>query len=175
LTFRQYDRHNGLSTFDDVIKSAHEPNGYPFVDKTVSIRTLTDVLDEFAISQVDFLKIDVEGMEPEVLRGLDLTRIRPSVIIAEAMRSADCEAILFAADYRLEFFDGLNVYYVDNAATDVTIHNYSERVLKVPHRSALEHRLLGGRLMTAVRFVQRGALLGRSAATRARTRLTRQH
>jgi FkbM family methyltransferase len=173
LTFRQYDRHNGLSTFDEVIKSTHEANGYPFVDKKVLIRTLTEVLDDAGISHIDFLKIDVEGMEPEVLQGLDLRRIRPSVIVAEAMRAADCETILFAADYRLEFFDGLNVYYVDNAATDVTIHSYSERVLKVEHQTALEHRLMTGKLMSVVRLVQRGALLVRAAASWVRDRFPR--
>jgi len=173
LTFRQYDRHNGLSTFDDVIKSGHEANGYPFIDKTVAVRTLTEVLGEAQVTQIDFLKIDVEGMEPEVLQGLDLGRFRPTVIIAEAMRSADCETVLFPAGYRREFFDGLNVYYVDNAANDVTIHAYSDRVLKVAHQTALEHQLLNGRLMTVLRGAQATARFGRSTARRARRKATR--
>jgi hypothetical protein len=50
----------------------------------VAIRTLTDVLAEAsAPPEIDFLTIDVEGMDLLVLRGLDFDRFRPRLIAIE--------------------------------------------------------------------------------------------
>lgn len=141
LVFRVYPEHAGLSTFDEVIKAEHEGAGYPYRDVKVPMRTLDDVLASTGISRIDFLKIDAEGFEPDVLRGLDLEAIRPSVIVTEASRSAACHEILLAHRYHREFFDGLNDYFVDDDATDVSIFNYAERVLYPGYRSAREQAL----------------------------------
>jgi FkbM family methyltransferase len=46
--------------------------------------TLTDLLDRLQIPRIDFLSVDVEGAEPQVLAGLDVTRFRPSLVCIEA-------------------------------------------------------------------------------------------
>lgn len=51
-------------------------------------RTLTSALDDEPPSRVDLLVLDVEGAEPEVLRGLDLSRYRPSVVLVEVLDEA---------------------------------------------------------------------------------------
>jgi FkbM family methyltransferase len=130
LVFRDYPQHDGLSTFDATIKQMHDGAGYPHRDLRMRIRTLDSILDEARSPAPDFLKIDVEGLEPEVLRGFDFGRFRPAVIVIEASRQASCSELLLPLGYRIEFFDGLNVYYVDDAAADVSIHNYAGRVLQ---------------------------------------------
>jgi FkbM family methyltransferase len=45
--------------------------------------TLNEIVARHGLVKVDFLKIDVEGFEMAVLRGLDLDRLKPSVIVAE--------------------------------------------------------------------------------------------
>lgn len=50
---------------------------------TVPARTLTAVLDEAQAPSVDLLSLDVEGHEAEVLRGLDLGRHPPRLILLE--------------------------------------------------------------------------------------------
>lgn len=52
-------------------------------DADVPARTLSSILDEVAAPEVDLLSLDVEGYEPEVLRGLDLDRHRPRWILVE--------------------------------------------------------------------------------------------
>jgi FkbM family methyltransferase len=47
-------------------------------------RTLSELLDEAAAPEVDFLSLDIEGYEMEALRGLDLERHRPRLILVEA-------------------------------------------------------------------------------------------
>ena len=68
---------------------------------------------------IDFLKIDVESHEREVLEGADWGRYRPRVVLVEATRPQTSipsyehwEPILLSADYLFAFFDGLNRYYV---------------------------------------------------------------
>jgi hypothetical protein len=49
----------------------------------VPARTLTSILDEASITNVDFLSLDVEGYEAPALEGLDLDRIRPALLLIE--------------------------------------------------------------------------------------------
>jgi len=49
----------------------------------VPARTLSDILDEHVAPEVDLLSLDVEGFEPQALRGLDLHRHAPRWIVVE--------------------------------------------------------------------------------------------
>ena len=55
-------------------------NEYEF---SVTARTLSSLLDECGVAGVDFLSLDVEGYEAEVLRGLDLDRQAPRFMLIE--------------------------------------------------------------------------------------------
>jgi FkbM family methyltransferase len=50
----------------------------------VPARTLSSVLDEARVAEVDLLSLDVEGYEPTVLRGLDFDRHGPRLLLVEA-------------------------------------------------------------------------------------------
>jgi hypothetical protein len=49
----------------------------------VQARTLSNVLDEAGVTNVDLLSLDVEGYESYVLRGLDLSRHAPAWLLVE--------------------------------------------------------------------------------------------
>ena len=78
-----------LNTFD-----AHEAklkNKPPYqLIETVAVKVdrLENILDEYlpAGQQIDFLNVDVEGKDEEVLRSNDWTRFRPRFILAETLR-----------------------------------------------------------------------------------------
>jgi len=80
----------------------------------VAIRTLDDVLDEAqAPSPIDFLSIDVEGHEVEVLRGFDFVRWRPRLILLEdPVGDLSRHRFLKQARYRLIRRANLNGWYV---------------------------------------------------------------
>jgi FkbM family methyltransferase len=83
----------------------------------VPVRTLDDILEEAAApAPIDFLSIDVEGHEVEVLSGFDLTRWRPRLILIED-HVADLakHRFLSRAGYRLIRRTGLNGWYVPRA------------------------------------------------------------
>lgn len=60
-----------------------EHNYSEFTRVEVQAATLTEILDQVGAEAVDLLSIDVEGAELDVLRGLDLSRYRPSLILLE--------------------------------------------------------------------------------------------
>ena len=51
--------------------------------ETVKVVTLDSILAENHVSGIDLLSIDVEGTELDVLKGLDLNRYRPRLILLE--------------------------------------------------------------------------------------------
>jgi FkbM family methyltransferase len=97
---------------------AHAAN-LRFAARATTVRTLADVCAEHAPAHIDFLKIDVEGHEAEVIAGADWDRWRPVVLLVEATEPgtavpshARWEHRLLAADYEFALFDGLNRFYV---------------------------------------------------------------
>ena len=60
-----------------------EHNYTKFKKLQVNAVTLNSILDAENINSIDFLSIDVEGAELEVLEGLDLNRFRPKLILLE--------------------------------------------------------------------------------------------
>jgi FkbM family methyltransferase len=84
----------------------------------VPVRTLDDVLDEAgAPPGFDFLSVDVEGHELDVLRGVDLARWRPQLILLEDhVADLSKHRALAAAGYRLIRRYENNGWYVPRAS-----------------------------------------------------------
>jgi FkbM family methyltransferase len=112
----------GLSTFTAEEAAIHEKKGFEFEAITTSVRTLASICDEHVKNRsIDFLSIDVEGHEREVLEGADFRRFRPRVVVIEATRPNTTEPthdrwedLVLCHDYTFAVFDGLNRYYVRN-------------------------------------------------------------
>jgi FkbM family methyltransferase len=78
-------------------------------DVDVPARTLSAVLDEAAIGVPDLMILDLEGLELEVLRGLDLERHAPQWLMVETLdRSAEQPALDAALAARYELADALS-------------------------------------------------------------------
>jgi FkbM family methyltransferase len=103
---------DALSTFSPTLAGIWRENGLTFVKRRVPVMTLARVCDEFVDRPIDFLKIDVEGHEREVIEGGDWSRWRPRVVLVEATEPERWEPRILAADYLFAAFDGLNQYYV---------------------------------------------------------------
>jgi FkbM family methyltransferase len=85
----------------------------------VPVQTLASFGSGWAGKDVHWMKIDVEGMEAQVLRGWDPSLLRPWILLIEATlpnsrepSHFDWEPMVLAAGYHFALFDGLNRFYV---------------------------------------------------------------
>jgi len=75
--------------------------------------TLTEALDEAGILRLDYLSLDLEGMELEALKGLDFIRFRPDLLIVEdRLDNLSRHRFLRSKDYKLVWRNGSNQWYI---------------------------------------------------------------
>jgi FkbM family methyltransferase len=86
----------------------------------IRTRTLTDILDKsrFAGTPIDLLNVDVEGVDLQVLRGLDFARYRPRIVVVESwdqdlekVLAGEMHALLRERGYELAAWVGLSLVY----------------------------------------------------------------
>ncbi|WP_165248166.1 FkbM family methyltransferase [Paludisphaera soli] len=113
LEFFECAANPGLSTFSASLADQHRRDrGMEFVARHLPVRTLTEVCEAHVRGPIDFLKIDAEGFERQVVLGLDWARWRPRIVLVEAAFPERWEPLLHAANYLSATFDGINLYYV---------------------------------------------------------------
>jgi FkbM family methyltransferase len=117
--FHVVDRLHGFSTMVEEHAAGARQFGAGYTTIAKPVRTLASLCAEAGLERIDFLKIDVEGAEADVIAGMDFTRWRPRIVVVEAIRPGsmdaawdDWEPALIAAGYRFAFFDRLNRFYV---------------------------------------------------------------
>jgi FkbM family methyltransferase len=94
------------------------PGAHPNARIDVAIRTLDDVLAEAdAPRPLDFLTVDVEGHEIEVLSGFAFARWQPRLVLLED-HVADLRRhhLMKSVGYRIIRHTGLNGWYVPNGS-----------------------------------------------------------
>src|ERR1700685_3720829 len=118
---------HGLSTMiEGHARSALEEFGKAADAITVPRMTLRELCAGGAPATFDFLKVDVEGAEPEVLLSGDWRRYRPKVVVVEALAPYTqapawdgWEPFLAGHGYRYVWFDSLNRYYLAEEASEL--------------------------------------------------------
>ena len=118
LTLFECPENDALSTCSAVQAEEHRVAGLKIVPRTVPVQTLDEICRNHVRVPIDFLTIDVEGFEREVLTGANLSHWRPRVVVVEATRPstseeshAEWQSMLIDAGYELACFDGLNRFY----------------------------------------------------------------
>ncbi|HLZ53600.1 MAG TPA: FkbM family methyltransferase [Verrucomicrobiae bacterium] len=101
---------DGVSTLEKQIDS----HGAQFIGtERVKITTLDKILKEAGTSRMDFLSLDVEGHEIEVMRGFDFKKYRPELILIEdGVRTLDKHRFLKRQGYQLVKRTCLNNWYI---------------------------------------------------------------
>lgn len=93
--------------------------GLTIKEKLVDVKKLSTLCAEHSVKEIDFLKIDVEGAEEQVLRGMSFSKIQPRLIIIESVVvkgleqvSHEWAKIIEDNGYVQAYFDGINSYFV---------------------------------------------------------------
>jgi FkbM family methyltransferase len=119
-----------LSTTDAEIAEGHMRDfGYHLKQYDVKCTTLASICKEYVHGPIHFLKIDVEGGEYSVLKGMDFNRFRPMILVVEATKpcsAEEChdewEPLILRNGYRFALFDGLSRYYIANEHSELGKH-----------------------------------------------------
>jgi FkbM family methyltransferase len=112
----------GLSTCDAGIAQRHRASGFAVSETSVPCVSLASVFESCAGREIHWLKIDVEGLEGEVLQGWKPSAARPWIVVLESTYPLtqleshhEWEARIAALDYQPVFFDGVNRYFLSAA------------------------------------------------------------
>jgi FkbM family methyltransferase len=134
IDFYAVERLHGLSTTVEYLAKKAKALGADYQTVRMPVTTLADLCERHEAGSIDFLKIDVEGTEGDVLFGGDWKRFRPKVIVVEAVTPVssepawqDWEPFLIAQGYRFVLFDTLNRFYVAQEHPEVMERLPSER------------------------------------------------
>jgi FkbM family methyltransferase len=129
-----FDRFHGLSTTIETYAQAAAAHGAPYRTVRLPMVTLAQLCEDNRVTSIDFLKIDVEGAEEEVLSGADWRRFRPKVVVIEAIMPGSGEPAweqwepnLLSNGYRFALFDTLNRFYVAEEARDIAARFPAQR------------------------------------------------
>jgi FkbM family methyltransferase len=129
--FYLVDRLHGLSTTIEQYAIKAKAFGVGYRTLRLLVITLSSLCETHGLDDIDFLKIDVEGAEADVLFGGDWKRFRPKVIVTEAVVPGtgepawqDWEPLLLAQGYRFT----LNRFYVAQERPEIMARLPLERI-----------------------------------------------
>ncbi|MCA0405030.1 MAG: FkbM family methyltransferase [Proteobacteria bacterium] len=165
----------------DVAKAVIEA-GTPAQSIFAQPRTLASLLEEAGARDIHWMKIDVEGMEREVLETWSNHSARPWVVVVESIAPhgkqslhESWEPLMSERGYRFVYFDGLNRFYVHedhealtekfklppNFFDDFTLSEFSPFVsgmrgllLQIQEKEAQREHLFGHALGSAIAALQ---------------------
>lgn len=117
---RFYEMPNtGLSTGDPEVFRLHRESGLRGQESVVEAITLSSIFSRLGRTEIHWMKVDVEGMELEALRGWRQSKCRPWIVVVEStLPNSQIESFeswepeLVGRGYEFAYFDGLNRYYV---------------------------------------------------------------
>lgn len=113
---------SGLSSFDQANAAKTASMGLLTETRQIRIRPLNSILAELGLAEknFEFLKVDVEGFELEVIKGIDLDRYRPRIVLCEVTepntsnKTSDFDELCREIEsyrYIKLYFDGLNQWW----------------------------------------------------------------
>ncbi|HWK65515.1 MAG TPA: FkbM family methyltransferase [Rhizobiaceae bacterium] len=109
----------GLSTGKMDIALRHQAEGLAVRRVVKQCQPLSVILDAYRDREVHWLKIDVEGMEDQVIDSWPPSAVRPWVVVVESTKPnspeqnyMSWEPKLLKLGYEFVYFDGLNRFYV---------------------------------------------------------------
>ena len=118
---------------------------------TVSVKTLNSILEEHSVEHIDFISIDVEGTQFDVLQGFDLQRWKPRLLLVEDhLLDTKTHRLLLRQQYQLVKRTLFNNWYIPSGSTTPATGEKEDQILRgklrrIPIRNIRFHlrRILG--------------------------------
>jgi FkbM family methyltransferase len=123
---------SGISSLKTDVRNIGKELGFQVKEHKVSTQKLSAITEKYCTGKlVHFLKIDVEGLEHQVIASADWQACRPVLLIVELINNEDTagmqtqptwHSMLIEANYHQVWFDGLNRYYLRQESLDLEKH-----------------------------------------------------
>lgn len=118
-----------LSTLDrskeEVFRRGYGEYFTGFEEQKVRMCRLDTIFDRYAVSYIDILSLDIEGSEVVAMKGLDLRRYKPRVMVIESdSRNHERELdrlILPHGYHKSSIRIGPNIFYLERALSDAKL------------------------------------------------------
>lgn len=92
---------------------------------SVKVSTLEKILDSVGASSIDFLSLDTEGYELNILKGLNLSKYRPRYMLIEIYTKDYSDIVGFLRENNYELIMNMTNYNtMDNPHWDGTHNDY---------------------------------------------------
>lgn len=109
-----------------------------YVEQPVAKSRLDTLFACHGVTQIDILSLDIEGYEVEAMRGLDLDRYRPRIMVIEVDstdQEAALDAMILSHAYHKSVRVGPNIFYIAEESLDAPVRNQllAGEVLHTPH------------------------------------------
>lgn len=111
----------------DLIKQREEEKLEIIKDLKVEVKTLKEIFAQHTTEQkVDFISVDTEGLDLEVIKGNDWSKYRPTIVCVETHNEQGdsinyrekIHEFMRAQDYKLAYDTGLNSIFRDTQETN---------------------------------------------------------
>ena len=120
----------GLSTGISSIAAEHAVSrNYSIVTKKVECTTLFKIFTNIGCRDIHWLKIDVEGMESDVISGWGESSTKPWILVVESTHPntqipthENWEKMVIERGYIFSYFDGLSRFYVSDEKKELLEH-----------------------------------------------------
>lgn len=104
-------RKSAMADLEHVVSGVQVQKDAEIYELNVPARTLTSILDEVGVKEIDLLSLDVEGYELSVLQGLDFEKYRPQYMLIEANFRDGIEAYISRYYDIADEFSDLDILY----------------------------------------------------------------
>lgn len=97
-----------------------------FEEQRIKKRRLDTLFRQHGVTEIDFISIDVEGYEVEVLKGLDFEKYKPLILIVESDDSkheAKLDKLVLGNGYIKSIKLAQNIFYLTNPIMEERIKN----------------------------------------------------
>ena len=119
-TFHEEPTGTGISSLTTLFADWNA--GKTVEQRPIELTTLARICERYVDRPIDFLKVDVEGVERPACEGGDWAKWRPRVVLIEANWPEtfdDWDAWFKDRDYHFALFDRINRYYVRSEDRDL--------------------------------------------------------
>jgi len=122
-----------------------------YSEQTVTKSRLDTLFDLYHVPEIDILSLDIEGYEVQAMRGLDLKRYRPRVMLIEVdskAQEAALDTLILPYEYSKSVHVGSNLFYVADESLEAPVRDklLSVEILHMPHPldggTAQKHRVV---------------------------------